>query len=516
VPDLAELVGPVTGENDLQQVLVDYWLRDDAYQDDFLAHFWTEGNIRIWSDAQKTQEILPFVYISGPFGSGTSTGTEYRLADLPGEVWIESIGSGTARLALNIAGEWSSLFTDMATPFGYGLAPTVDSYQVSGGDPGFTAIISLLQLGGGGGGGNLTAYRPIQSIVGGAPSYAPFSATPVAVAEGDEADFELGPGIRLNTDFDNGSSTADRWMAGTTVPNENDLIRIDITGVLGAHDLVLVVDENLQLFPAHSMGTPIFVDATSNQTDPLTFANNNRTFYVGWAAAGHDAPAFIQLIDPTDPGNILDTLVFHTFTSIVIGYSGETAFGGDWLAHPTRNIADDFYNRGYDVHYYDVHTQNITWNHSTTPGQSASEVRNAIANRGVSHVGLFGWSHGGGAVYEMTRFLSQAQSSLPSFTVDATAYIDAVSWSREHPFPQSIQFEAERRSPLLTLAHANWYQYGGNPFYLNGTSIAGALPNDNLTNLMTDPDVRDHLEVAQFVFTRELLLIFILDFMPIR
>jgi hypothetical protein len=48
IEDMDELVGPIDGEDDLEQVTVDYWLRDDAYEADYMARFWTEGGIRLW------------------------------------------------------------------------------------------------------------------------------------------------------------------------------------------------------------------------------------------------------------------------------------------------------------------------------------------------------------------------------------------------------------------------------------------------------------------------------------
>jgi hypothetical protein len=49
IEDYLELDGEVANEDDLQEVLVSYWLRDDAYEKDFLASF-SATNLNIWTD----------------------------------------------------------------------------------------------------------------------------------------------------------------------------------------------------------------------------------------------------------------------------------------------------------------------------------------------------------------------------------------------------------------------------------------------------------------------------------
>lgn len=77
---------------------------------------------------------------------------------------------------------------------------------------------------------NLTAHRPQfvqdhQNPVN-TPIYDPFPRT--AVLEQDEMHANLGPGIRINHDFDNGGGTPDALLPGVAIPLENDLIEMTI------------------------------------------------------------------------------------------------------------------------------------------------------------------------------------------------------------------------------------------------------------------------------------------------
>jgi hypothetical protein len=130
------------------------------------------------------------------------------------------------------------------------------------------------------------------------------------------------------------------------------------------------------------------VNASTRRTDPLTFTNGSLTLFVEWNPNEHGT-ADLKLIN-TSANTVIDTLTFHSFNGIVIGFSGETAGGwvglnqlSNYLDHPTYDIAIDFYNRGYDSHYYDV------WKHSGTSnfsGPAYYEAVNAVQNRMVANL----------------------------------------------------------------------------------------------------------------------------------
>ena len=126
--DLEIVDGPVPGEDDLIEVSVDVALtRSDAYQDDYLGHFVVTGlggaatagtnRVRLWTDEQKTTEIIPerAGSINGPKGH------YFTFAELQqlGTIYVEGIGTGRAELKLIVEAPASSLFTDEAMPIGY-------------------------------------------------------------------------------------------------------------------------------------------------------------------------------------------------------------------------------------------------------------------------------------------------------------------------------------------------------------------------------------------------------------
>ena len=432
--------------------------------------------MRIWETEKKEKEIIPFTSLH--------SGTEFKLADLPEEVWLEGLDKGLASLTLDIHGLNSALFTDMALPNGGAIASTNDSDTV--------------QIGVGIG---LTAYRPMHPPGG----YAPFQKT--AVAEADEVDTKLGPGIRINGDDDDGNGT-DRNQSSTNL-QENDLIEVLIESIPGQNNLVLeVTHSGLFVWENWSKGgAPIAT--SSGPSAPLTFdSNGQKTVYVEWTDAAHGT-GDVKLVN-NSTSQVIDTLTFHTFKSIVVGFSGETFGSGfginlPYLEQPVYNIAVDFYNLGYDSYYYDV------WGHTVTTatgfsGPAYNEVYNAVWNRGVENVSIYGWSHGGGATALLANRLEldKQQNILPNtFEISATAYIDAVRYDGL----QTLNPFAEDRRPLQDLGivkpHANWYQTTSGippaqvPFH--GASVPGSNIDQDLTQQVVAMSGIDHVDIAEIV-----------------
>lgn len=110
---------------------------------------------------------------------------------------------------------------------------------------------------------------------------------------------------------------------------------------------------------------------------------------------------------------------------------------------------------GYDVHMYDEDV--VAWTDGS--GTAYDEVVTAIQKRGVTEVAIFGYSHGGGATYELANRISR--NTLPSsdpdhldditnsFTISYTAYIDAITQETTG---------AENRRPPMSSFHVNLYQ----------------------------------------------------------
>jgi hypothetical protein len=467
VEDYLELNGPVEGEDDLVEITLEPWLRDDNYLLDFRLEL---QGARLWDSPNKGKEIL--------------SDNTYLWNELPEKVYAEGIGASwtTARLRVFHEG-------DLPGPPAQGAE---ESDEVR-----FEAAA------------NLTAYRP--TVEPGAISFGL-----IAVPEDSEEDTDRGPGVRINGDDDDGNGVADRTHFGPIV-GENDLIRVDIDPVQG-QTLVLDIgsqDSPLYLWESSLKGSmPIYVDE-NGQTLPLTTSS----VFVEWVSISHGTEN-LDLVDQ-DTGRVQDTLVFHSFRSLVIAISGETAFGGDpVIGQGTDEIAVGLINRGYDVQYFDVQTTDPLNASGQWEGKGAAYdlVIDALNYRNVTHIGIFGYSHGGGATYNLSHALDNyATIDAPGkpFTIDATAYIDAVQYQDILDWVWTGTYNpfSESRRPVNSNNHANYYQtneiFPGFSIPLHGVSVPGSSPDDDLS-LFPPPDQSDadkinHYNIDELVANNEWL-----------
>jgi len=275
---------------------------------------------------------------------------------------------------------------------------------------------------------NLTAFRPQQfhdsSNPTNAPIYAPFAKH--SVAEVDELSTTLGPGIRINGDDDDMSGTADRFESGFSIPLENDLIEVRVDRFPG-QSLVLATGTNLRVYYTYDKEIPVPFQ-TSTISEPLNFVGNSVTVFVEWASAGHGT-AQLLLRHATTMVN-LDTLNFHTFHTAVVAFGGDTQVPADPVLDAKNygvfRTAIELYNQGYDVRMY---------NQENT-ASAFDEIVNSINHQGYSNpndpldglngVALFGYSYGGGAVYEVSSMLADESPPFGSitelFAVSFTSY----------------------------------------------------------------------------------------------
>jgi len=144
--------------------------------------------------------------------------------------------------------------------------------------------------------------------------------------------------------------------------------------------------------------------------------------------------------------------------SIVIVLGGETQEPGDPVPAEHQGnygmfeqIAIPEYRNGYDVWMYNE--DDVDW--FDGEGAAYDEIVDAIQGRGVTQVAIIGYSHGGGATYQLAERLYRNTVSgdltdiTNPFTVPFTAYIDAVT---------SYTAGQENRRPLLSQFHCNQYQ----------------------------------------------------------
>jgi subtilisin-like proprotein convertase family protein len=168
-----------------------------------------------------------------------------------------------------------------------------------------------------------------------------------------------------------------------------------------------------------------------------------------------------------------DQVHFYSFSSVVVGLHGEFQFPTDPVFGPNEGISElavALHKEGYDSHMY-------VENNVASDGSGAvyDEIVNAVQNRGVTSVALYGFSHGGGSLYDLTERLQANQASIGDFEIVFTAYIDAIENDSD------VDLDSETRLPLGTQYHVNYYQqWGFIPPW--GNSVAGADINVNVTS----------------------------------
>jgi len=329
---------------------------------------------------------------------------------------------------------------------------------------------------------NLTAYRPQHGA-----GYAPFART--AVAEADEESATLGPGIRIN-------APGDSDPAG-----EDDLIEVALTlDPPGAALALWRSSPALRVWLTRDRQPGSEIPFSGDKADdlPLGPGETALTLWVEWAAAEHGVA--VLSVEPPLASVAKDTLVFHTFQSIAMALGGEGQAPSD-PADPNAGtfvVAVDQYRRGYDVHMYDE--DNVTADGS---GAVYDEVVNAVQNRAVAQVAIFGYSHGGGSTYDLAERLDIFRAGIGVFEIEFTSYVDSVSNNSD------VDVGQELRRPPSTLYHLNHYQHGSffEDFGLDGGPVPDSNPPPTGLDVETTPwgATSTHFEVDDYVQVRELI-----------
>lgn len=347
---------------------------------------------------------------------------------------MEGLTKASVQLELIIQGPDTALFKDLVQPNEGPSSGTSDSNAVN------------LVVGFG-----LTAYRPIQSATAAGPSYEPFGKH--AVAERDEDDPYHGPGIRINSDYDNDPAYADGDddfgemppdgrdldLAGP-IPNENDLIEIHIQTPPGFGPAVLVQNgPDLKVYSSHDKTGELDFDGF--ESEPID-ASGGVTYFVEWATI-NEGITVLQLWND-DLTLKLDSLTFHSFDTVVIGLSGRTSEDNTFKVDTFKGVALPLYKQGFDVFF--TNEENVKaglvdyGKGAVLTGIKASLLRH------VSNVAAFGHSQGGGSIYNLSRRLEKDEIEI---NLAFTVYIDAV---------KDGKITAEDRRPIDTDLHSNYFQ----------------------------------------------------------
>ena len=328
----------------------------------------------------------------------------------------------------------------------------------------------------------LTAYRPQNGT-----GYLPFART--AVPEARENDPALGPGIRIN-------GTGETDPAG-----EDDLIEIEVGRVLANASFVLARSgPELRVWSTRTKLAGTELPFTGNLTAPLAFAREpERTLWVEWGSATGGLAA-LELRALEFDGRF-DRLVFHAFGGLVVALGGEGQTPGIPLDpnHGTFVVGTELYELGWDVLMRDEDTVGADGS-----GPVYTEVVNAIQNRGVGELAIFGYSHGGGSTHDLAERLDLFRASIGTFAIEFTSYVDGVQNDSDFDVDQ------ETRKPPSTAYHANHYQVGNfGDFFLDGGPVMASFPAPTGLNVETIfwGVGADHFIVDDFSQVRSFILV---------
>jgi hypothetical protein len=466
IADYLDLAGPLANpDDDLEPVNLAF-IQDGLPQDELnqlvVRLTYTANVIRVWDTRTKDHQIV-----------SDRWWTIAQFNQLPATLFMEGIGSGQGILTLTLHRLEGDLSTIVLPDFG---ATLVHFDHV---------VVTVTTL-------DLTGYTPYTE---------PFQLRPIAEAN------EESPGvhIRRNGDDDNGNGSPDRLDAH--VENENDLIQVSLaTGMSGLPGIRVEFERgshDIRVWSSRNKGTPLF--AANNNVGPivLDWWAYESSVWVEWVTPGTGTATSsldLRLIDTTNNVVIAsDRLVFHPFTSVVIVLGGENQDPADPVLEPNNHgifrSAIDLYSLNYDVHMYNE--DEIGW--ETSPplidiplnrGIPYREVVDAIQNRGVTNVAIYGYSHGGGSTYDLANLLNlnvlgyHTDITQP-FTLAFTSYIDAITDNTTG---------AENRRPPLSQFHLNQYQRNFIIDWPPGDQFIGGPSNGNedlnrndLTSLANQP-----------------------------
>ncbi len=329
---------------------------------------------------------------------------------------------------------------------------------------------------------DLTAYRPQHGS-----GYAPFPRT--AVSEAAEDSPTLGPGIRINGPGDSDPS------------GEDDLIEVELViDQPGAELALRRSQDSLEIWTTRDKqpGTQIAFAADRTDALPIGPADMSITLWVEWTSLFHGL-AELQ-VEPLGSSLVKDVLVFHSFEGIVLALGGEDQVPSIPVDsnHGTFLVGVVLYGQGYDVHMFD---EDIVA--ADGSGVAYDAAADAIQNRLVEEVAIFGYSHGGGSTYDLADRLDLFRASLGIFTITYTSYVDSVSNNSD------LDVGMELRRPPSTAYHLNHYQHGS--FFQDLGLDGGPVTNSNPPPSGLDVETTawgassTHFEVDDFIQVRDML-----------
>jgi hypothetical protein len=350
----------------------------------------------------------------------------------------------------NIGGTWTLTVKDLSA----GVSGTLDAWCLLLNEP--APPVSPPVVG-------LTAYRPQSEAYG-----APLQRRVVL-----EADEEIpGAGIRINGDDDNGDLIPDRDNASVT--GENDLIEVALSASsdpapAGYEYVLRRSNSSIKVWTSATKGTAVLDANDESILDPAMALGSL------WVENPVGGSALLTFEAREISGGAVissDVIQFFVFTSLVIGLHGEFQFPTDPVFGPNEGVsilAVRLHEQGYDSHMY---VENLV--EADGSGDVYDEIVSAVQNRGVTSIGLYGFSHGGGSIFDLSERLNANKASIGAFDIAFTGYIDGIENDSD------LDLDPEVRLPIGSGYHVNYYQsFGIIPPW--GSTVPGADVNVNVS-----------------------------------
>jgi hypothetical protein len=350
----------------------------------------------------------------------------------------------------NIGGTWTLTVKDLSG----GVSGTLDAWCLLLNEP--APPVSPPVVG-------LTAYRP-QSEAYGAPLQRRM------VLEADEE--SPGAGIRINGDDDDGNLIPDR--DDTSVTGENDLIEVELSAnsdpaPAGYEYVLRRSNSSIKVWTSATKGTAI-LDAN----DEIILGPGMAVGSLWVENPGGGSALLVFEVRESAGGAIVstDAILFFAFSGLVIGLHGEFQFPTDPVFGPNEGVsvlAVKLHEQGYDSHMY---VENLV--EADGSGAVYDEIVSAVQDRGVQNIAIYGFSHGGGSIYDLSERLDANKASIGAFNIAFTGYIDSIENDSD------TDLAPEVRRPIGSGHHVNYYQsFGIIPPW--GSAVPGADVNVNVT-----------------------------------
>lgn len=293
---------------------------------------------------------------------------------------------------------------------------------------------------------------------------------------------EEGIRIRQNLDDDNEDNQLDGNQSGT-VSGENDLIEIEFKSeVPDGFELLIEKSSGLKIWTEQDKVEQIGGGSASEIVVPEA-KHPPRSYWLEAVRTGELKDEELKfLIRPEGGGEKVELKKFavNGFKSFVIGLSGED-FGNipDVRDFGIFDVAQDLYLEGYNIAFYDEDRV------GNDGGGAVFDEVDAQTQGSIKELGIYGWSHGGGSVYNLCdKIYLDLGAGGGGFSIPIAFYVDAIAENSTAPVTEI---------PVMAERVINFYQREGP---LGGVEIQGVPMGVPVVNHELSLGIDGHLEIA--------------------